>query len=596
MPKQADLEEIRHSLAHVLAMAVLERWSEAKLGVGPVIENGFFYDFDLPEAIKPEDLPDLEKRMRRIIGQNLDFSGRQVSFEEARGFFRRKDQPYKLQLIDDLEMYGTTDVHGHEKIENREQKVEKLTTVGLYRTGDFVDLCRGGHVENTRELNPDAFRLTKVAGAYWRGSEANPMLTRIYAVAFSSKKELDDYLKTQEEIAKRDHRKIGEALDLFSFHDIAPGAPFWHPKGMVVYRELEKFWREIHDATGYKETVTPIMVKGALFEKSGHLEHYRENMFKVVVEDEDYYLKPMNCPESTLIYSSKVRSYRDLPIRLSEIGRLHRNELSGTLGGMFRVRQLTMDDAHIYCRPDQILNEVTGVLKLVLKFYKIFGFKPSFKFATKPDKALGDPKLWEKAEKSLEFGLKKNKVKYDLKPKDGTFYGPKIDIHINDAIGRDWQLATIQLDFQMPERFGLEYTDEKGNKQRPVMIHRAIFGSFERFLGILLEHYAGALPLWLSPIQTVVIPIGAAHRSYAKQVAEKLKESGVRIELWDQNETVSKKIREGELQKIPYLLVVGDKEKKSKSVRVRERNKGDIGMKKLDRFLVLLTQRIAQKK
>ncbi|MFN7088652.1 MAG: threonine--tRNA ligase, partial [Candidatus Paceibacteria bacterium] len=412
----------------------------------------------------------------------------------------------------------------------------------------------------------------------------------------STKKELDNYLKFQEELSRRDHRKLGEELELFSFDPIAPAAPIWLPKGMIIFKELEKFWREIHDSAGYQEISTPIMVKEEIFQKSGHIEHYRENMFLVKVGDENYYLKPMNCPESTLVYAKKIRSYRDLPLRFSEIGRLHRNELAGTLGGMLRVRQLTMDDAHIYCRPDQILSEISGVLKLVKLFYKIFGFKPVYKLATRPDKAMGDPKLWKEAERDLAKALNKNKLKYVLKPKDGAFYGPKIDIHIEDAIGRDWQMATIQLDFQMPERFGLEYIDKDGKKKQPVMIHRAIFGSFERFLGILLEHYAGALPLWLSPIQAAVIPVGSADRTYAKKVGRLLSENNVRVEIWDQNETVPKRIRDFELQKIPYALVVGKKEKKLNAVRVRERKRGDIGMVKLERFANRIIKEIEDKK
>jgi len=591
--KKPSLEEIRHSLAHILAMAVLERWPGAKLGVGPTIENGFYYDFELPRPASESDLADLEARMRRILKQNLDFKGRQVSFSEARDFFRSKNQPYKLALIDDLETYGTTAVHKHNLGGPRERKI---STVGLYQTGNFVDLCRGGHVRNTRAIDPNSFRLTRLAGAYWRGSEQNPMLTRIYGIAFSSKKELDDHLQLQEELSRRDHRKLGEELELFSFDPVAPAAPIWLPKGMIIFKELEKFWRRIHDNAGYQEISTPIMVKEEIFQKSGHTEHYRDNMFLVKVGDENYYLKPMNCPESTLVYAKKIRSYRDLPLRFSEIGRLHRNELTGTLGGMLRVRQLTMDDAHIFCRPDQILSEIAGVLRLVKMFYRIFGFKPIYKLATRPENAMGDPRLWEEAEKALALALKKNKLKYVLKPKDGAFYGPKIDIHIEDALGRDWQMATIQLDFQMPERFKLEYTDQKSQKQRPVMIHRAIFGSFERFLAILIEHYAGALPLWLSPTQAVVIPVGLTDRAYAKQVGLKLKAYGVRVEVWDQNETVPKKIREFELQKIPYALVVGAKEKKGKAVRVRERKRGDIGMVKLDRFLTRITKEINQKK
>lgn len=599
--KKQTIETIRHSLAHLLAMAVLEKHPEVKLGIGPVIENGFYYDFDFSKighSPSPDCLPKLEQSIKRLVKQNLKFSREEITADKAKEIF--KDQPFKLELIDELQ--------------------KSKEPISIYKSGDFIDLCAGPHVESAKEIEPDALKLTKIAGAYWRGNEKNPMLVRIYGIAFNSKKELDDYLTLQKEIEKRDHRKIGEKLDLFSFHDVAPGAPFWHPKGMIIFKELEKYWRQIHDESGYQEISTPIMVKASLFEQSGHMKHYRENMFRVCAtaqagqaaaqagqataqagqadkDDKDVcYLKPMNCPESTYVYRAKIRSYRDLPLRLSEIGRLHRNELSGALGGMFRVRQITMDDAHIFCRPDQIQNEIKNVLTLVKKFYKLFNLSPRFFLSTKPDEAMGDPELWAKAESSLEHALKTNKLKYEIKHKDGAFYGPKIDIQIKDALGRDWQLATIQLDFQQPENFNLEYIDKTGAKQRPVMIHRAVFGSFERFIGVLIEHFAGALPFWLSPIQVWVLPIGASHKKYAGQIAKELKAEKIRVELRAENETIGKKIREGELQKIPYLLIIGDKEIKSKSVAVRKYGKGDLGAVKFKKFVEQIKKEMDDKK
>jgi threonyl-tRNA synthetase len=569
-----DIQVIRHSLAHILAYAVQKLHPGVKFGIGPVIENGFYYDFDFGKSKLDisKKLFKIEEKMRELLKKNIVFEKKLISKKEARKIF--KDQPYKLELIKEL----------------TEEKVS------LYKSGDFIDLCKGPHIKNTKEINPQTFKLTKIAGAYWQGDEKNPMLTRIYGVAFKTKKELEDYLKLQEEIEKRDHRKLGKKLDLFSFHPISPGAVFWHPRGMIIVKELEKWWRKRHEELGYLETSTPILVKRKLFEESGHWDYYRENMFLLEVEKEPYVLKPMNCPESTLIYSHQIRSYRDLPLRLSEIGRLHRFELSGVLAGLFRVRQITMDDAHIYVTPDQILSEIIKVLDLIEEFYKIFSLPTEFHLATKPDKAMGGEKLWRKAEKALELALKEKKLNYKIKPKDGAFYGPKIDVHITDVLGRSWQIATLQLDFQMPERFDLFYIDKNGKKKRPVMIHRAIFGSFERFIGILLEHTAGALPLWLSPEQLWIIPVGANHKKYAKEIAKIFQNSVFRVQVKDGNETVAKKIREGEIQKIPYLLVVGEKEMKEKSVRVRKRGKGDIGQIKINQFLEKIKEEVNKKK
>ncbi|MEK7519255.1 MAG: threonine--tRNA ligase [Patescibacteria group bacterium] len=560
-----DLNKIRHSLAHILAHAIQDLYPGTKFGIGPVIENGFYYDLDLPKSLIPEDLLKIEKRMRELIKQNIIFKKNLISKDSAKKIF--KNQPYKLELL--KEFYS-----GHRAPDK----------VSVYVSGEFTDFCKGNHINSTKEIPLDAFKLTKVAGAYWRGSEKNPMLTRIYGIAFSSKKELSEYLNLEAEAEKRDHRKLGEKLDLFSFQEIAPGAAFWHPKGMIIVKELEKWWRKKHEDSGYLETSTPIMVKKSLFEKSGHWEHYRKNIFTLEIEGETYALKPMNCPESTYIYSSRIRSYKDLPLKFSEIGRLFRNELSGTISGLFRVHQLTMDDAHIYLRENQIQSETKNLLKLVKDFYRMFGFKPEFKLATRPEDFMGSISLWKKAEKSLSLALKQSKIKYELKSKDGAFYGPKIDIYTKDSLKRSWQLATIQLDFQLPERFNLHYIDEKGKKRRPVIIHRAIFGSFERFIGVLLEHLAGSLPFWLAPEQIWIIPIAKRHQQYAKKIHLELKNHNLRIKIKSDQETVSKKIREGEIQKIPYLLVVGDEEIKNNGVRIRSKNK-DLGLMNLGNFL-----------
>jgi len=577
MPKksgQPDLQPLRHSLAHLLAAAVLELWPDAKPAIGPAIENGFYYDFDFPKPLSDADLLKIESKMREILKDWDRFEGKEISKAEALKFFQ--DNAYKKELIEEIAGKG-----------------EKITS---YTSGNFTDLCRGRHVESAKKINPDAFKLTHLAGAYWRGSEKNKMLTRIYGLTFGTKKELDEHLKVLEEAGKRDHRELGKRLDLFSFHSIAPGGVFWHGKGMIVWRELEKFMRQNLDELGYEEISTPVMVKKEVFEISGHWQHFRKDMFSFEVEGETFVLKPMNCPESTYIFSSRVRSYKDLPLRLSEItDRLHRNELSGTLNGLFRVRQLSQDDAHIYCRPDQIEDEIKKLIDLAKKIYKQFNLPLTFKLATRPDKFMGDPLLWDKAEASLEKALKDSKLKYEVKPKDGAFYGPKIDVHINDALSRDWQVATIQLDFQMPERFKLEYTDKDGSAKRPVMIHRAIFGAFERFIGILIEHYAGAFPLWLSPVQTIVLPINDEVKKYAAQISEGMKKAGVRVETDSRNLTIGKKIREATMQKIPYQIIIGEKEAKSEKIAVRTREGKDLGQMKLDVFLKKILQEIKNK-
>lgn len=563
-----------HSTSHVMAHAIEELYPGAKFGVGPAIDNGFYYDIDIDERLSDEDLKRIEDKMREIVERGERFEREVLPKDKAIDHFRKKNDPYKLELLEDI--------NGNNEI------------VSLYHEGSFTDLCRGPHLPDTKKIKH--FKLLSVSGSYWRGSSDRQMLQRVYGVSSPKKKYIDEYIERLEEAKRRDHRKLGKELELFMFHEISPGAPFWLPKGMIVFRELEKFIREELDNTGYDEISTPILVKKKLWQQSGHWDHYQQNMFLLDVDDETFSLKPMNCPESTYVYKTKLRSYKDLPIRLSEIGRLHRNEISGALGGMFRVRQITMDDAHLFVRPDQILDEIDHLIELITKVYTIFGFQPTFSLATRPDDSMGDPALWEKAERSLEDALKRNQIDFTLKEKDGAFYGPKIDIQIKDALGRMWQLATIQLDFQMPERFDLEYVNENGERDRPVMIHRAVFGSFERFIGILVEHFAGAFPTWLAPVQAVVLPISDAHHAYATAVAERLKEAGVRVDTDVRNEKIGYKIREWETQKVPYMLVVGNKELENKSVSVRRHHKGDIGSQSMEEFISAITEEIKMKK
>jgi len=562
-----------HSSAHLMAEAIEALFPGTKFGIGPAIEQGFYYDIDINEhTLSPDDLAKIEEKMIELSKRDVPFIREEKSWEEAVAFYTKKKDSYKLELLDEL----------------------KGKTITLYHHGNFTDLCSGPHIPSTSRIK--AIKLLSVAGAYWRGSEKNKMLQRIYGITFPSQKELDEYIFRIEEAKRRDHRKLGKELELFVFHDIAPGAPFWLPKGMIIFRELEKFLREELDHNGYQEINTPILVKKDLWEQSGHWAHYRENMFLVESDETTYALKPMNCPESTYVYRNKIRSYKDLPLRYSEIGRLHRNEISGALGGMFRVRQITMDDAHIYCRPDQILSEVNSLIDLVARFYSIFGLKPIYNLSTRPDEAMGDIKLWEQAEESLKKALESKNITYNLKPKDGAFYGPKIDVLIEDAIGREWQIATIQLDFVMlPERFELEYIAEDGSRQRPVAIHRAIFGSFERFVGIITEHFAGSFPTWLSPVQAVILPITDAFNNYAQQVFHALKNAKVRVELDFRNEKVGFKIREWELKKVPYMLVVGEKEKSNHTVSIRQHKKGDIGAKPLNDFIQKIVKEISEK-
>ena len=554
------IENIRHSLAHLLAMAVLEKFPEAKLGIGPIIENGFYYDFgDI--SISPKDLPKLEKKIKDLIKKDIKFEKEEVDAKKAKDTFT--NQPYKIELINELK--------------------EKPT---IYKSGNFTDLCAGPHVKSTKEINPDAFKLTKIAGAYWRGSEKNPMLTRIYGLAFETKKELGEYLKILEEAEKRDHRKIGKELDLFSFHEEGPGFPFWHPKGTILYNQLEDYIRKENEKRGYNEIMTPIILNKKLWETSGHWEKFKEDMYFCEIDKQEFAIKPMNCPGGLLIYKEDMRSYKDLPMRFSEFGLVHRHELSGVLHGLFRVRSFIQDDAHSFCAPNQLNEEIIGMVDYAIDVYRKFGFdKYEIFIATRPEKYIGEEKVWERATDSLKNALNQKKINYKIKEGEGAFYGPKIEFNIEDAINRNWQLGTIQVDFSMPQRFEAFYIDDKGKKQTPVMIHRAILGSLERFIGILIEHYAGAFPFWLSPVQTQIIPVSEKFNDYGEKVLNELKENNIRAEIDKNNETLGKRIRNAEMQKIPYILAVGEKEKNDKTVTVRERNKEKQEIAKIEEFI-----------
>ena len=568
-----NIEKIRHSLSHIMAEAVLEFWPKTKLGMGPAIENGFYYDFQFAKPLQEQDLAKIEAKMEEIISEKQKFEKQKISKSRAKKLFAI--QPYKLELIKDLP--------GQD--------------VSIYQNGEFVDLCKGPHVKNTKEINPDAFRLTKIAGAYWKGSEKNKMLTRIYGLAFETEKELLDYIKMIEEAEKRDHRKLGQKLELYMFHETAPGMAYWLPKGLVIFNELVNFWREEHQKEGYQEIKSPLINKKELYQISGHWDHYKENMFLSKTEEgETYGLKPMNCPNAMVVYESKPRSYRELPIRLSDSDTLHRFEKSGTLNGLFRVREFSQDDAHIFIKEEQIQEEYNRILAIIKKFYSIFNIEYSFRLGTRPKDFMGDVKSWNKAEEVLKNILEKSGKKYTIENGDGAFYGPKIDILMKDSIGRDWQMGTIQLDFQIPKKFDLKYIDADGKIKTPVVIHRVVYGSLERFIGILTEHLAGAFPLWLSPIQVLVLPISEKHDGYGKKIAEQLKNNNIRAELKSENETLGKKIRGAEMQKIPYLLIVGDKEISTNAVSVRERGGGDLGQMPVDKFVEKIKEDIKNKK
>ena len=553
----SDLDAMRHSAAHVMAEAVLDLFPGTKLGIGPAINDGFYYDFQLSRPLTPDDLAAIEARMTESIAADHPFLRRELAPADGRAFFVDRDQPFKVEILDDLATKS-------------EREATPMPPTTVYEHGPFVDLCKGPHVASTGRIGP--FKLLAVAGAYWRGDEKRPMLQRIYGTVWATQEELDQHLWRREEAKKRDHRRLGVQLDLFSFHDVSPGAPFWHPKGWTLYRTLEGAMRELQAARGYQEIYTPPLVHRKLWEQSGHWDLYREHMFLVEAEGQTFSLKPMNCPESTFIYRSKVRSYRDLPLRLSEYGKLHRNELSGALSGLTRVRHFVTDDGHIYVRPDQIGTEIEALLGEIREAYSWFGLEPKLTFGTRPDKALGDPALWDHAEGLIKEALEDSGATYRIKEKDGAFYAPKIDIQIEDALGREWQTATIQVDFVMlPERFDLHYVDEEGKLQRPVAIHRAIYGSLERFIGVITEHFAGAFPLWLAPVQAIVIPIADRHTDAAQELAGVLRSRGLRVEVDGSDNRMQNKIRLAQGQKIPYMMVLGDREIEARTASPRTR-------------------------
>lgn len=564
-PSPKDLVRLRHSTAHVLAQAVQILYPQTKLAIGPAIETGFYYDLDRDEPFTEEDLVQLESKMREIIKEGQEFTREEVSKKDAYDFFKKRGEIYKCQILDDI----------------------PDPKVSLYHNGPFVDLCRGNHLKNTREIG--AVKLLSVAGAYWRGDERNKMLQRIYGTAFYSAPELEKYLKQLEEAKRRDHRKLGKELGLFSFHQEASGIPFYHPKGAFLYETLIGYWRKEHAKEGYQEIRTPTILREELWKKSGHYEHYHENMFFTKTEEGMMAVKPMNCPGSTLIYSSDLRSYRDLPIRFSELGLVHRYERSGVLHGLFRVKAFTIDDAHIFCREDQIEKEITQVIALILRVYKTFGFEEvRMNLSTRPKDSMGSEELWNRATESLKRALDENKITYEIQPGGGAFYGPKIDFEITDSLGRQWQCGTIQLDFQMPERFELTYVDSDGKEKRPVMVHRAVFGSVERFLGILIEHYGGAFPVWLAPVQVRLATISEKQEAAAGKLHQELLSEGIRAELDIRPEKIGYKVRQAEIEKIPYILVIGDKEVQNNRVAVRGRGRSDLGEKTLPEFVKML--------
>ena len=569
------LEVYRHSTAHLMAQAIKRLYgrTKVKLGVGPVIEDGFYYDIDIEHPLTPDDLANIEREMERITREDLPIRRRVVSREEALRIYSELGDPLKLELINDL---------------------PEDAEISIYDQGEFFDLCRGPHLPSTGRIK--AFKLLSVAGAYWRGDSRNKMLQRIYGTAFPKKSQLDDHLKLMEEAKKRDHRKLGRELELFMFSEEAPGMPFYLPKGMIVRNELEQFSRKLQQERDYREVRTPFVMNQRLWEQSGHWDHYHENMYFTEVDDVRFALKPMNCPGHMLIYKNGLHSYRDLPIRISEFGQVHRHELSGALNGMMRVRTFCQDDAHIFVRPDQIEEEIGKVIDLIDTIYSVFGFAYKIELSTRPENSMGSEELWNQAEAALKAVLDARGIEYRINEGDGAFYGPKIDFHILDAIKRSWQCATIQLDFQMPEKFDLSYVGEDNQKHRPVVIHRAVYGSIDRFIGILTEHYAGAFPTWLAPVQAKVIPVSGAFESYVNEVTERLRQAGVRAEADHRNEKLGYKIREAQMLKIPYMLVVGEKEAGSDTVSVRKRGEGDLGARSVQSVIDMIAEEIRTKR
>ena len=561
-----------HTSSHVMAHAIKNLFPEAKFAIGPAIKDGFYYDIDLDHSLTQEDLEAIEKEAKKIASQKLDVTREEISREDALERFKEDEDPYKNELIREL---------------------PEGETISLYKVGDFVDLCRGPHLENTKKIK--AFKVLSVAGAYWRGNENNKMLQRVYAISFEKQKELEEFIKLREEAEKRDHRKIGKELDLFTFHEEGPGFPFFHPNGMILRNTLLDWWRDILLEKDYGEILTPIILSEELWHQSGHWDHYKENMYFTKIDDADYAVKPMNCPGSVLTYKAEPHSYRELPIKLMEYGLVHRHELSGALHGLFRVRSFTQDDAHIYCLPSQIKDEVFKLIDLADYLYSTFGFNYTMELSTRPDNFMGDIKDWELAEDSLKAALEEKGLPYEINEGDGAFYGPKIDFQLQDAIGRTWQCGTIQLDFQLPLNFDLNYIDENGEKQRPVMLHRALFGSIERFIGILIEHFAGKFPLWLAPVQLTILPVSDKFNDYALEVKKAFKDAGFRIKLDDRAEKLGKKIREAQLSKVPYALVVGEKEAEGKTISVRALGGEDLGSKDVDEFIKELRVEVEEK-
>ncbi|MBS5605014.1 MULTISPECIES: threonine--tRNA ligase [Enterocloster] len=557
-----ELRAIRHTASHVLAQAVKRLYPETKLAIGPAIDDGFYYDFDREGGFTPEDLEKLEGEMTKIVKENLPVKPFVLPRDEAIKFMEEKGEPYKVELIEDL---------------------PDEETISFYTQGEFTDLCAGPHIMYTKGVK--AFKLTSIAGAYWRGSEKNKMLTRIYGTAFANKADLEQYLTMMEEAKKRDHRKLGKELGLFMFADEGPGFPFFLPKGMTLKNTLIDYWRQIHLREGYQEVSTPIILSRKLWENSGHWDHYKDNMYTTVIDEEDFAVKPMNCPGGMLVYKNTPHSYRELPLRVGELGLVHRHEKSGQLHGLMRVRCFTQDDAHIFMRDDQIEDEIKGVTRLINEVYSQFGFEYFVELSTRPEDSMGSDEDWEMATNGLRKALEDMGLDYIVNEGDGAFYGPKIDFHLRDSLGRTWQCGTIQLDFQMPQRFDLEYTAEDGNKKRPIMIHRVCFGSIERFIGILIEHFAGKFPVWLAPVQVKVIPVSEKSMDYATGVYEKLKAAGIRTELDHKDEKVGYKIRQAQLEKVPFMLVLGEKEAAEGAITVRSRDKGDLGAAQLEAFI-----------
>ncbi|MCI8564961.1 MAG: threonine--tRNA ligase [Lachnospiraceae bacterium] len=567
------LSALRHSASHVMAQAVKRLYPSAKLAIGPSIADGFYYDIDFAEPISSEDLEKIEAEMKKIIKEALPIERFTLAREEALALMREKEEPYKVELIEDLP-------EGEE--------------ISFYRQGEFTDLCAGPHLMSTKDIGK-AYKLTSLAGAYWRGDEHNKMLTRIYATAFAKKEELENYLTMLEEAKKRDHRKLGRELGLFMMHEAGPGFPFFLPKGMVLKNMLLDYWREIHKKAGYVEIATPIILNRSLWETSGHWDHYKANMYTTQIDEQDYAVKPMNCPGGILVYASELRSYRDLPLRIGELGLVHRHEKSGQLHGLMRARCFTQDDAHIFMTPEQIKEEIKGVAKLIDEVYSLFGFEYHVELSTRPEDSMGSDEDWEMATAGLKDALDELGLPYVVNEGDGAFYGPKIDFHLVDAIGRTWQCGTIQLDFQLPQRFELEYNGADGEKHRPIMIHRVAFGSIERFIGILIEHFAGAFPTWLAPVQVRVLAISDKYSEYAERVTKQLEEAGLRAEMDRRSEKIGYKIREAQTQKIPYMLVVGQKEEEGNCVAVRSRRAGDEGQKSLEEFIAAVQEEIRTK-